>query len=72
MTDCPVTFPTKALPMDASALWAGVSAIGTCVGAVAAVLTIRKTRNRPAYLRLEGRWRSGINDEWPRDAHRLQ
>jgi hypothetical protein len=50
--------------MDPGTLWAAVGAIGTCAGVAATVFLARSTKKRAKYLRLEGRWVGGFNDQW--------
>jgi hypothetical protein len=47
--------------MDAATFWSAVGAIGTCVAAIAAVITLRPRTKK--FVRLQGRWKGDLGDE---------
>jgi hypothetical protein len=50
--------------MDPATFWTAIGAIATCVAAAAAVFANRSMKKRPKYIRLEGRLKGDLGDEW--------
>jgi hypothetical protein len=50
--------------MDGTTFWNAVGAIGTCVAAVVALLAYAHGWFRIRSIRLQGRWKGDLGDEW--------